>query len=149
MQVIFLKDQPGSGKKGEIKEVSDGYAKNFLIAKNIVQTATPQILGRIAKEKKEAEIKKLKEIEKLLTLKTDLEKRTFLIKVKVGDKGQIFGSVQEKDIAKAISEKLNINLDKHQIEIEKPLRSLGEHFVKIKLASGVMARAKINIDPVI
>lgn len=149
MKIIFLKDQPGSGKKGEIKEVSDGYAKNFLIAKNIAQPATPQIIAKVQKEAKEHEVKKTKELERQKNLKLEIEKKQFNLKVKVGDKGQFFGSIQEKDIAKAISEKMQIVLEKHQVEIETPIKALGDHLVGVKLGPGLLAKVKIHIDPMI
>ena len=92
MKVIFIKDTPGQGRRGEIKDVSDGYAQNFLIRKGLAQVATAEMQAKIAKEAKEAEIKKLKEIGKLEALKSEIEKRTFTVKVKVGEKGQIFGN---------------------------------------------------------
>ena len=149
MKVIFLKDHPGSGKKGEIKEVSDGFAKNFLIAKNIAQVATGQIVAKVNKETKEQELKKVRELERAKSLKLEIEKRQFGIKVKVGDKGQIFGSVLEKDVAKAVSEKMNIEVEKHMIEIEQPIRSLGEHYANLKLSSGISARVRIQVDPIL
>lgn len=150
MKVIFLKDyiQAGSAswRKGDIKEVSDGYATNFLFAKKIAEPATAQVIAKIQKEAKEHEAKKNKELERLKQLKTDIEKRLFCLKVKVGDKGQFFGSIQEKDVAKNISEKMGISLEKHQIEIGKPIKTLGEHFADIKLAPGILAKVRIQIE---
>ena len=146
MKIIFLKDLAGQGKKGEIKDVSDGFARNFLTARGFAQVATPEIIARVEKENKEAEIKKLKEIEKLQTLKQNLEKRMFTVKVKVGDKGQIFSSVHEKDIAKVINDKMGTSMEKNQVELEKIIKELGEHQVKIKLAPGIIASIKINVE---
>ncbi len=112
----------------------------------MAQVATADIQAKIAKEAKEAENKKLKEIGKLQALKSELEKRTFTVKVKVGEKGQIFGSVQEKDIAAAVSAKLNYPLEKNQINIETPIRQTGEHQVKVKLGGGIIAVIKINVE---
>ncbi len=146
MKVIFVKELSGTAKKGEIKDVNNGYAQNFLIAKGYAQIATAEIQAKIVKEAKEAETKKLKEIEKLQALKLDLEKRVFTIKVKVGDKGQIFGSVHEKDISSSISSKLNYPLEKNQIAIENPIKQIGEHLVKIKLGGGISANVKIKVE---
>ena len=146
MKVILLKDVAGQGKRGEIKEVSSGFAENFLIKKGLVQVATADIQNKIAKEAKEAQNKKLKEIEKLQSLKTDLEKRTFTLKVKVGDKGQVFGGVHEKDIAAAISDKMNHPIEKSQIEISSAIKELGQHQVKVKLFGGIIANVKINVE---
>ena len=146
MKVIFTKDQPGGGKKGEIKEVSQGYAENFLIAKGFARVATAEVQAKVAKEQKEAEAKKAREAEKLQALKGDIEKRVFNFKVKVGDKGQIFGGVHEKDIAAGISAKLDFPLDKNQIHIENPIKQVGEHVVKVKLGADAVANAKINVE---
>jgi large subunit ribosomal protein L9 len=146
MKVIFIKDSPGQGKKGEIKEVSEGFAQNYLIPKGFAQVATADIQAKIAKEAKEAEIKKLKEIGKLEALKSEMEKRIFTVKVKVGDKGQVFGSVHEKDIAEAIAGKLNHPIPKNDIAIDAPIKELGEHKVKVKLGQGIVAVTKINVE---
>jgi large subunit ribosomal protein L9 len=146
MKVIFVKNQPGGGKIGEIKEVADGYAQNFLIAKGFARLATAEIQAKVAKEQKEAESKKQKEIEKLKKIKIELEKRVFTVKVKVGDKGQVFGGVHEKDIVALISSKLNFLLERNQIEIPSAIKNLGEHQVKVKLALGISANIKINVE---
>ena len=149
MKVIFVKELPGTAKKGEIKEVSNGYAMNFLIAKGFAQTATADIETKMAKEQKEAEIKKLKEIGKLQALKDDLEKRTFTVKVKVGGKGQIFSGVHEKDIISSVNNKLNLSLEKNQIELPGIIKELGEHQAKIKLGSGIIVNIKFNVEPLL
>jgi large subunit ribosomal protein L9 len=146
MKIIFIKDVAGQGKRGEIKEVSSGFAENFLIKKGFARVATADIQAKMAKEAKEAETKKLKEIEKLQVLKQDLEKRIFTVKVKVGDKGQIFGSVHEKDIALSIGSKSNHPMDKNQIDIESPIKQIGEHQVKVKLGGGINANVKIKVE---
>jgi len=154
MKVIFIKDQPGGGKKGELKDVSDGYAKNFLIAKGFAQVATPEVQAKIAKEKKEADAKLKKEQEKLLALKSEMEKKVFSVAVKVGDKGQIFSGVHDKDVADAINKKVSRGagsgsageIDKHQVDLSRPIKELGQYAVKIKLASGIIANVKINVE---
>lgn len=146
MKVIFIKDQPGAGKKGEIKDVSDGYAANFLIPKGFAAVATQEILARIAKEAKEAQTKNHKEILRTQGLKNDLEKKVFVIKVKVGGKGQVFGGVHEKDIAQAVTDKTQIEIAKNQIEINSPIKQIGEHKAKVKLGTGIVANIKINVE---
>jgi len=146
MKVIFVKDLPGAGKKGEIKEVQSGYGNNFLIAKGFAQIATAQVQAKVDKENKEAQNKKLKEIEKLRVLKADLEKRTFTLKIKVGEKGQVFSSVHEKDILSAINSKIGLELEKSQIKISGVIKTLGIHPVILHLASGITAETKINVE---
>lgn len=146
MKIIFLKDVTGQGRKGEIKEVNDGFAQNFLIAKGHAAPATAEIQAKVAKEKREADNKKSKEIEKFNKLKVDLEKRTFTLKVKVGDKGQIFSGIHEKDILKIINDSTGAELEKSQIELSGVIKQLGLHTAKIKLAAGINANIKINIE---
>lgn len=146
MKVIFLKELPGQGKKGEIKEVNSGYANNFLIAKGFAAIATPEIQAKVNKENKEAANKKLREIEKLNKLKTDLEKRVFTVNVKVGDKGQIFSGVHEKDIVKVINNTLNTEIEKNQIHLENVIKQVGQHVVKVKLGPQILASVKINVE---
>lgn len=146
MKVIFIKDTPGAGKKGQIKDVADGYAMNFLIAKGFARIATADLQAKIAKEQKEAEAKHQKQLSKLAALKVELEKRTFVVKVKVGDKGQIFSGVHEKDIARAIKEKMDVELEKNQFEIPAIIKELGEHKVKLKLAGSISANINIKVE---
>jgi large subunit ribosomal protein L9 len=147
MKVIFIKDQPGGAKKGQVKEVSDGYASNFLIPKGFAQVATREIQSKLEKEGREAESKKQKLQSQAAALKADIEKRVFAVKVKVGNKGQIFSGVHGKDIAQAVSSKMNISFEKNQVELARPLKELGPHTIKIRLAGNTAANIKINIEP--
>lgn len=146
MKVIFVKDSPGQGRKGEVKEVSEGFAKNFLIAKGLAQAVTPQLQQRLQKEEKEQAAKQQREIARQQAMKSEIEKRSFSLRVKVGDKGQIFGGVHEKEIAGIISARLGTTIEKNQIEIAKPIKAPGEHLVSVKLGPGLSARAKINLE---
>jgi large subunit ribosomal protein L9 len=146
MKVIFLKDVPGAGKKGEVKTVSDGYANNFLLPKSFAQVATAQLQAQLNKEAKEAQDKKDRELAKLNQLKLELEKRIFSLKVKMGEKGQMFGGVHEKEIAKAISDKMGLAVEKKQVEIPETLKALGQHAVKVKLGSDIIASVTINLE---
>ena len=146
MRVILLKDVSKIGKKGEVKDVNDGFANNFLIAKGFAKVATAEIQAKLEKEAKEAMAKAGRQTEKVLELKKDLEKRTFTVSVKVGDKGQIFGGAHEKDIISAINTKLNTELEKQSVNIEHPIKAIGQHKVKIKLGHGQEAITTINIE---
>lgn len=147
MKIILLKDIPKIGKKGHVSEVNDGYAKNFLIAKKLAAPATPEIQARVAKEAKEATDKHERSTAKLKELKAELEKRTFSIQVKMGDKGQIFGGAHDKDIIEVINKKLGSALDKHTVQLNRPIKNLGAHTVTLKLGSGITAQTTINIEP--
>lgn len=145
MKIIFLKDAPKIGKKGEIREVSDGYASNFLIPKGFASLATTQIEQKVQKEQKEAQAKTEHQLKKMELLKAELEKRIFTIAVKVGDKGQIFGGVRSKDIAEALGSKTNLNLKAGNIAIDQPIKSLGEHQVHVDLGHHIKANIKISV----
>lgn len=146
MKVILLNDVPKIGKRGEIKEVSAGYGTNFLIKKGLAKLATTEATAKLAKEKQELVEKQSKEKSKFDHAKKELEKRTFTVKIKTGDKGQIFNAIHEKDIAQSIYQKTKIQLDKSQILIPKGIKQLGEHIIEIKFGLGVRAKTKINLE---
>lgn len=147
MKVFFIKDAPGGVSKGQIKEVADGYAQNFLIPKGFAVAATAQIIARAEKESREGEEKHRKHLQKLQALKNELEQKEFTIPVKVGEKGQVYGGVHNRDIAKAISAKLGIPMDKSQVSINGIIKEVGVFPAEVNFGSGVIAKIKIRIDP--
>ena len=143
MKVIFLKDLKGQGKKGEIKEVKDGYG-NFLIKNNVASLANEANLKHYNTVKSKQELEKnlfIKECEKL---KEQLEKLKINIKVKVGTQDRVFGSVSTKQIVTELK-KLNYDIDKNKIKLDHPLSSLGTHVVNVELHKKVIANIKINL----
>jgi large subunit ribosomal protein L9 len=144
MKVVFLKDLPGTAKKSEVKEVNDGYAKNFLIAKGFAQMANDKILSQLQNQAKQKEEHDRKLIQKYENLKAELDKRTFTIEVQAGEKNQMFGSIHEKDVLLKIKEKLNIDLDKKQIILPK-IKETGEYQFEVQLASNIIAHPKIKV----
>ncbi len=146
MEVILLKDVPKIGRQGEVKKVSDGFGTNMLIKKGLAVIATKEAKDKVAKATKSKEESKNKIKTKAEQNKAELEKRTFTLKVKVGDKGQIFSSVHEKDVATVIFQKTKIQLEKNQFEALHGIKQLGEHFIKIKLGQGITAKTKINLE---
>ncbi len=148
MKVILLKDSPDIGKKGELKDVSAGYANNFLIPKGLAAVVTAQTQKKLAKEHKESEQKLKREVKKFENLKQDLERRVFIAQLKVGDKGQVFGGVHEKDIAETINSKMNSQIDKNQIELSQPIKTLGPATAILKLGHHISASIKLIIKPI-
>lgn len=146
MKVILLKDVPKIGQAGEIKEVSGGYANNFLLKKGLAKLATPEAQAKLTREQNEKTAKRARELKHFEEFKRELEKRTFTVKVKVGDKGQIFSGVKEKDIIGAIYQKTKFELDKSQVSALHGLKQLGEHLIDIKLGHGINAKVKINLE---
>lgn len=144
MKVIFIKDLKGQGKKGEIKEVKDGYADNYLIKNNY---AIPANTGNLKQfnTKKENELKQEQIlIAEATKVKDKLEKLSIDIKVKVGTQDRVFGSVSTKQIAQALKEK-QFDVDKNKIKINETLSSLGAHIVSIELHKKVTANLKVNL----
>lgn len=142
MEVIFIKDLKNQGKKGEIKEVKDGYAKNFLIKNGYAvmknETSLKELKRNLNNEKKLDEENRIKANK----LKESLEKETYKFKVKTGTSDKVFGSVSIKQIKEKLDEKYDIS--KNQIMLDRPLTSLGYHKVCINLYKDI--NAIINIE---
>ena len=143
MKVIFIKDLKGQGKKGEIKEVKDGYG-TFLIKNNIANIASESNLKHYNTLKSKQELEENLYIKECEKLKEQLEKLKINIKVKVGEQDRVFGSVSTKQIVTELK-RLNFDVDKNKIKIDGSLSSLGTHIVKIELHKKVIADLKINL----
>jgi large subunit ribosomal protein L9 len=144
VKIILIKDVKGQGKAGEIKEVSDGYAKNFLIRGNLAVPATNTSVNRLKDEIKVKEEKEQETIEKCEKIKKELENKMLTFKVKTGDKGRVFGSVSTKQISSELSN-MGYDIDKKNIMLDEHLSSLGVHIVKVNLHKKVILNLKIQI----
>ena len=144
MKVILKKDVKKLGSKGDVVKVSDGYARNFLIPKGLVEEATE---GNINQLKHKEKVKKKKEAEKISEaeeMAAELEKEKFVISVKAGENGRLFGSVTTKDIADAVN-KTGYKIDKRKIDLDEHIKSLGVHNIKVKVYKDVEANLKIQV----
>ena len=144
MKVIFIKDLKGQGKKGDIKEVKDGYGTNFLIKNGYALLATDANLKYFNTQKDKELLKENLYIKECENIKQQLEKLNIQIQVKVGKEDKVFGSVSTKQITTELK-KLNFNIDKNKIKLTTPLSSLGTHIVEIELHKKVIAKLKINL----
>ncbi len=144
MQVILVKDVKNIGKTGEIIRVSDGYARNFLFPNHLALEANEKNLKTLAEGKKQASLRTEKVKKKARDLASQLGEVRLVIKRKIGDQGKIFGSVNARDIEEALSTR-GFEIDRKNILLEEPLRSLGEYQVKIKLSSGVTAEIQVTV----
>lgn len=144
MKVIFLKDLKKQGKKNEIKDVSDGYAMNYLIkngyAVKYTKSSSDRLDGEIYKNKLTEE----ENIKTAMKLKDKLEKETLVFNVKTGKDGKVFGSISSKQICYEL-EKLGYNIDKKKVMINNPLTSLGAFYVDIELYKKVVAKIRIEL----
>ena len=144
MKVIFLKDLKNQGKKGEIKEVKDGYGKNFLIKNVYAVMATETGVKRLNEENAQMKQQELENIKRCKQIKEKLEKLTLKFKVKTGTQDRVFGTVSTKMIAEELKKK-DFNIDKKIIKIDNQLSSLGFYNVKIELHKEVIANLKIEL----
>lgn len=144
MEVIFLKDVKGQGKKGEVKKVKDGYAVNFLFKNNLAVLKTEKVIEVLKKEQQEEESKEEKRIREAKNLKENLEELTLEFKLKTGEKDKVFGSVSAKQIKEEL-EKKNYQIEKNQILLEKPLSTLGIYNIDIMIYKKITATIKIKI----
>ena len=145
MKVIFLKDVKGKGKKGEIKNVADGYAHNFLLKNNLateVNQATMSALdGQKRKEDKQAE----QVLEDAKKLKEKLEQITVELKAKSGEGGRLFGSITTKQVAEQLQKTTGIKIDKRKMELDDAIRGLGFTEIPVKLHQEVTATLKVHV----
>lgn len=144
MKVIFIKDLKGQGKKGEIKEVKDGYGMNFLIKNKYAVPATETSLNRLHKEIDEKQLEENLLIKEMEKKKAEIEKLTLKFAVKVGANDQVFGSVSSKQIVNELK-KNGFDIDKKKIKNSDSLTSLGFHNIEIELHKKVIAILKIQI----
>lgn len=145
MKVIFLQDVKGKGKKGEVKNVADGYAQNYLIKNGLAIEATPSNLKALEAKKRSEAKQAEKELEEAKKLKETLEKTTVELTAKAGEGGRLFGSITSKQIADELQKTHKIKVDKRKIELEEPIRSLGYTKVPIKIHSEVTAVLNVHV----
>ena len=145
MKVILLKDVKGTGKKGEMKEVSDGYARNFLLAKKLAVVADNTAIKELNEKNKSQEIKAQKEYEAAVELGKKMEELNIVIYSKSGEGGRLFGSITSKDIAEQVKKQHNIEVDKRKISLDEPIRVLGSRFVEIKIHQKVVTKIRVDV----
>ena len=145
MKVILTQDIKGVGKKDEIINANDGYARNFLFPKKLAVPADSKNMSLLQGRKDSANYKKEQEIEKANEIKEKISKIMLTIKVKAGENGKIFGSITSKEIATELKIQKNIEIDKKKINLKEPIKELGTFNIEIKLYEGVIGTLKINI----
>lgn len=146
MKVILLEDVKSLGKKGEIVEVSNGYARNFILPKKKGIEATTKNLNDLKLQKaNEAKIA-AEQLEQAKQLAADISQKEVTVKMKVGEGGKTFGAVSTKEIAAAVKEQLGLDIDKKKMQLQEPIKSLGYHIVKLKLHAKVAAELKVKVE---
>lgn len=146
MEVILKKDVKGTGKAGETVKVSDGFARNKLIPSGLAVEATEANKKAMAREKAHLAERIAAEKEAANELAEKMKAKPVVIKTKVGGAGKLFGSITSMDIADAIKEQLDVDIDKKKIVLEKPIKEIGEANVSIKLFEGITADIIVKIE---
>jgi large subunit ribosomal protein L9 len=145
MKVIFLKDAP-KGKRGEVKEVADGYARNFLFPKGLALPATPSAIKAakvLSDEKAESQARQREELGRIAQ---ELEGKELHFKAKAGAKGRLHGAITTASIADELSRLTGFEIDKKKVELEEPLHHVGSYDVMINLGTGTEAKIKVVIE---
>ncbi len=145
MKVILLQDVKGIGKKDQIVNASEGYAKNFLFPKNLALEASSGNIKQLDNKKKAEAARLQEELEKAQALGAEVEKLNIKIEVKVGENGKLFGAVTNKEIAAAIKEQYSMDIDKKKIVLNDSIKTTGEKEVSVKLHPKVTAKLKVNV----
>ena len=144
MKVIFVKDLKKQAKKGDIKEVKDGYGNNFLIKNGYAVLANSGNMTKLKNEEARRGIEETLKVHDMEDIKKELEKKTFEFKAKTGKEGKMFGQISVKQLKEALG-KEGYQIDKKQIHLDHPIQSLGIHFVEIELHRKVLAKMRVHV----
>ena len=146
MKVILLQDVKGKGKKGQMIEVSDGYARNFMLPKKLAMEATPDAINTMRMNDKAAAEKAARERAEAMEISKKLRAMTLIVKAKGGGAGRLFGSVTNQEIADALASQSGIKLDKRKIVISDTIKSVGTYTVNCKLGYEITAPLTVKIE---
>ena len=145
MKVILTQDVRGQGKRGQMIEVSDGYARNFLLPRKLAQEATADNINTMRMNDKATEERQAKERAEALDLRNRMKDMTVVVTAKGGGAGRLFGSVTNTEVSEALAKQAGIQLDKRKIVLDEPIKSVGVYTVKCKLGYEINAELKIEV----
>lgn len=145
MKVVLLQDVKGQGKKGEIVEVNEGYARNFLVKKGLAEVATASKINDINQKRAAADFHRAEEIKATRSLAKEITGKTFTVKVKAGQGGKVFGSVTVANVADAL-QAAGYNVDKKRVVLAQPIKNIGVYDVDLKFMEGISAKIKISVE---
>ena len=147
MKVILLTDIKGVGKKDQIINASDGYARNFLFPKKMAVEANKENMSKLQARENSKQYKKDQDKEKAKQIANQLSNLMIKVKVKVGENGKIFGGVSSKEIVEILKKEHQIDIDKKKVELKETIKVLGITIVKIKLYEGIYGKVKVDVIP--
>ena len=145
MKVILLQDVAALGRKNDTKDVSDGYARNFLLPRRLAVAATPAAIAALTGEKVRKEQEQLKHTATYQAVAEKLKNMTLLIKTKMGEKGKAFGSITAAKIRDALKRQ-GIDMEKEWIALVEPIKTMGEHTVEIKFPHDIVGKMKVTVE---
>ena len=145
MKVILQQDVRGKGKRGQMIEVSDGYARNFLLPRKLAQEATADNINTMRMNDKATQERQAKERAEALELRNRMKDMTVVVTAKGGGAGRLFGSVTNTEVSEALAKQAGVQLDKRKIVLDEPIKSVGVYTVKCKLGYEINAELKIEV----
>ena len=145
MTVILLQDVKGQGKKGEVVDVNEGYARNFLVKKGLAEIATATKLNDLSQKKSSADFHKAEEVKATKILAEQIKGKTFTVKIKAGQNGKVFGSVTGGNISDALAE-AGYAIDKKKIILPQPIKTLGTYDIDLKLMEGITSKIIVSVE---
>ena len=145
MKVILTQDVRGQGKRGQMIEVSDGYARNFLLPRKLAQEATADNINTMRMNDKATQERQAKERAEALEIRNRMKDMTVVVTAKGGGAGRLFGSITNTEVSEALAAQAGIQLDKRKIFLDEPIKSVGVYTVKCKLGYEINAELKVEI----
>jgi large subunit ribosomal protein L9 len=147
MRVVFLEDVPGVAQGGEVKEVKNGFARNYLIPKSLATPATHNALQRVQKLSRHADVTRVKRLEDMRELASEIEGAQIEVEMRAGSTGRLYGSVTSAIIAEQLGEVTEREIDRRTVDLEEPIRDLGEYGVTVSLHPEVRAGISVLVYP--
>jgi large subunit ribosomal protein L9 len=145
MKLVLYSDVKALGKRGDVVDVADGYARNFLLPRKLAGEADKGALAQLDAQQKAHQRREAQELADARTLAARLESATLTIEAKAGENGKLFGAVTNADVAGAIARSLSVSIDKHKIELAGQIKAIGSYPVEIRLNKNVIARAAVDV----
>ena len=146
MEVLLLKAVEQLGQTGEIKRVADGYARNYLIPRGLATMATPGAIKQAELQRQKDARRQAKELDEAKVLAQELDGRTVTFQARAGESDRLYGSITNANIAEALEEQVEQEVDRRKIELEEPLKELGTHAITVRLAPGAEAKVTVIIE---
>ena len=147
MQIILIQEVKNLGKEGDVVEVKEGYARNYLLPRKMAIEATPGNLSQIEKLRQKRALREAKELEEMKFLQSKVEGLALEFTKKAGETGKLYGSLTAREIAEGISRAVGFEFDKKYLELSEPIKELGKHHVRVNFGKGIHATITVNVLP--